>query len=66
MQNSINIQSRRNSVPTNNYDLSYLKKWKGNPSLPLPVKSSKYDKWKPIHIVESPILFKLFKINTKF
>ena len=46
-------------IPTNNYDLFYLKQLKRNPSLSLLVKSSKYDKWKPIQISESPILFKL-------
>ena len=46
-------------IPTNNYDLSYLKQWKSNLSLSLLVKSSKYDRWKPIQISESPILFTL-------
>ena len=46
-------------IPTNNYDLSYLKQWKSNPSLSLVVKSCKYDKWKPIQISKSPTLFKL-------
>ena len=37
-------------IPTNNYDLSYLKQPKSNPSLSLLVKSFKHDKWKPIPI----------------
>ena len=54
-------------IRTNNYDLSYLKQPKSNPSLSLLVKSFKYDKWKPILISESLISFKTFvnKINTK-
>ena len=46
-------------IPTNNDDLSYFKQSKSNPSLSPLVKSSKYDKWKPIQISKSPILFKL-------
>ena len=48
---------------TNNYDLSYLKQPKCNPSLPLLVKSFKYDKWQPKLISESLILYKLLYIK---
>ena len=37
------IVQGRTFVPTNNYDLSYLKQPKSNPSLSLLVKSFKYD-----------------------
>ena len=53
-------------IPTNNYELPYLKQPKSNPSLSLQVKSSKYGKWKPILISESyPIQTFVNKINTK-
>ena len=47
-------------ILTNNYDLSYLKQPKSNPSLSLLVKSSKYGKRKRILISQSLILFKLW------
>ena len=53
------IVQRKTFITINNYDLSYLKQPKSNPSLSLLLKSFKYDKWKPILISEFPILFKL-------
>ena len=50
----------KTSIPINNYNLTYLKQPRSNPSLSLLVKSFKYDKWKPILISEFLILFKLF------
>ena len=53
-------------IRTNNYDLSYLKQPKSNPSLSLLVKSSKYGKWKPILISESYLIQTFVNnINTK-
>ena len=46
-------------IPTKKYNLSYLKQPNSNLFLSLLVKSIKYDKWKPILISESLILFKL-------
>ena len=57
-ENTIIVQGKT-FIPTNNYDLSYLKQPKSNPSLSFLVKSFKYDKLKPIVISESLILFKL-------
>ena len=37
-------------IPTNNYDLPYLKQLQSNPSISLLAKSFKYDKWKPVLI----------------
>ena len=50
------IVQEKTFVPTNNYDLFYLKQPKSNPSLPFLVKSLKYDKWIPIIISDSLIL----------
>ena len=50
------IFRRKTFIPTNNYDLSHKKQPKSNPSLSLPVKSSKYGKWKPILISESHLI----------
>ena len=53
------IGQEKRFIPTNSYDLSYLKQPKSNPSLSLLVKSFKYVKWKPTLISESLIIFKL-------
>ena len=52
------IVQRTTFIPANSYDLSYLKQPKSNPSL-----SFKYDKWNPIQVSESTILFKLLQIK---
>ena len=54
-------------ILTNNYDLSILKQPKSNLSLSLLIKSFKYDKGKPILILESLIqsLSYVNKINTE-
>ena len=50
MTENTKIVQGKTFIPRSNYDLSYLKQQKSNPSLSLLVKSSKYNKWKPIQI----------------
>ena len=53
------IVHKKTFIPTNNYNLSYIKESRSNPSLSLLTKSFKYDKWKPLLISESLIFVKL-------